>query len=196
MPQPHGEYNAPGKANCMSYRVSMFFVTFALCCVATYGQTDIGSASSAGGVTSDHSLASMTPDRRLDLQEKQLSDQLKKFEAHTRQVSPNALGLSDTERQDILKAYDAFRKAGHEMSPFDFLATAIALQGVQSGNLSDKNATAVRAALEANGLKNSNITPFAAVLGGGGAQPSAKSVSEQYKESLSRAKDELHRALK
>jgi hypothetical protein len=132
----------------------------------------------------------------LDLQEKQLSDQLKKFEAHTRQVSPNALGLSDAERQDILKAYDAFRKAGHEMSPFDFLATSIALQGVQSGNLSDKNATAVRAALEANGLKNSNITPFAAVLGGGGAQPSAKSVSEQYKESLSRAKDELHKALK
>ena len=71
----------------------------------------------------------MTPDRRLDLQEKQLSDQLKKFEAHTRQVSPNALGLSDAERQDILKAYDAFRKAGHEMSPFDFLATSIALQG-------------------------------------------------------------------
>ena len=82
------------------------------------------------------------------------------------------------------------------MSPFDFLATSIALQGVQSGNLSDKNATAVRAALEANGLKNSNITPFAAVLGGGGAQPSAKSVSEQYKKSLSRAKDELHKALK
>ena len=81
------------------------------------------------------------------------------------------------------------------MSPFDFLAIAIALQGVQSGNLSDKNATAVRAALEANGVKNSNIIPFAAVLGGG-AQPSAKSVSKQYKESLSRAKDELHKALK
>ena len=95
MPQPHGEYNAPGKADCMSYRISMFFVIFALCCVAAYGQTDIGSASSAGGVTSDHSLASMTPDRRLDLQEKQLGDQLKKFEAHTRQVSPNALGLSE-----------------------------------------------------------------------------------------------------
>jgi hypothetical protein len=175
--------------------MSMFFVILALCCVSAHGQTDIGSASSAGAVTSDHSLAPMTPERRLELQEKQLSDQLKKFEAHARQVSPNALGLSDTERQDILKAYDAFRKAGHEISPFDFLATAIALQGVPSTNLPDKNATAVRATLEANGIKNSNITLFAEVVGGG-AQPPAKSVSKQYKESLSKAKDELHKALK
>jgi hypothetical protein len=136
----------------------------------------------------------MTPERRLELQEKQLSDQVRKFEAHARQASPNVVGLSDTERQDILKAYDAFRKAGHEMSPFDFLATAIALQGVPSRNLPDKNATAVRATLEANGIKDSNITLFTELVGAG-AQPPAKSVSKQYKESLSKAKDELHKAL-
>jgi hypothetical protein len=175
--------------------MSLVWTVAALCAAGSFGQTDIGSASSAGSVTPNQSLASMTPAKRLQLQEAQLSDQLKKFEAHSRQTSPSSLGLSDSERQSIQNAYDAFRKAGHEISPFDFLATTIALQALPPGNLPNKNATAIRAQLEANGIKNANIALFSEVVGGGG-QPPTKSISNQYKNSLNKSRDELRKALK
>jgi hypothetical protein len=179
----------------MKFRVLIVLLVVILFSIRAYGQTDVGSASSAGAVTTDQPLATLTPTRQVELQERELSTQVEKLEAHALKTSSSRISLMDTDRQNIEKAYDTFRRAGHEMSPFDFLANTIALQAFPQGSLSDKNAQAVRGSLMENGIKNANIMLFSQAMEDG-RQLTGKGSAEQYKQALAQAKVELHEALK
>ena len=118
-------------------------------------QTDIGSAGSAGAVTSDVSPGGLTPNQRLELQRQELKNDLLKLAKQPKGTSQGAAASTPLDRDQLLTAYTTLRTQGHDMSPFNFLATAVALQGQTAGQPTNKDALAVAEALDAVGVRNS-----------------------------------------
>ena len=160
-----------------------------------HGQTDIGSASSAGGVTSDQSVGTLTPTKRLQLQQQQLDSYLTRLQQKFVQpASQNLAPMETADTKGIQDAYAAFRKAGNEISPFDFLAIATTVQKFSPGKLPDKTAEKIRLELESQNITKTNNAMFSELVGPSFLQaPTAN--AKQYKAELNKTKAELRKDL-